>query len=54
MTLRCEVEAQPQDFVRAVADSIRDVCKLRGEVEVVARDELPNDGKVIEDVRSYE
>jgi len=32
----------------------RDVTKLRGEVEVVGAGALPNDGKVIEDARSYE
>ncbi|NIR37783.1 MAG: phenylacetate--CoA ligase, partial [Actinobacteria bacterium] len=37
-----------------VADSLRDVCKLRGEVDIVAPGTLPNDGKVIEDARSYE
>jgi len=29
------------------------VTKLRGEVELVAPGTLPNDGKVIEDARSY-
>ena len=30
-----------------------EVTKLRGEVELVAPGTLPNDGKVIEDARSY-
>ncbi len=34
-------------------DAIREVTKLRGEVELVAPGTLPNDGKVIEDARSY-
>jgi phenylacetate-CoA ligase len=33
--------------------SIRDITKLRGEVHAVAPGTLPNDGKVIEDLRSY-
>jgi phenylacetate-CoA ligase len=33
---------------------VRDVTKLRGEVELVAPGSLPNDGKVIEDARSYQ
>jgi phenylacetate-CoA ligase len=33
--------------------SIRDVTKLRGEVIYVARGSLPDDGKVIEDLRDY-
>ena len=37
----------------AVVASIRDVTKLRGEVELVAPGSLPNDGKVIEDLRKY-
>ncbi|HXA47376.1 MAG TPA: AMP-binding protein [Burkholderiaceae bacterium] len=56
MTLHCEVE-QPDavdGMAAAVVDSIRDVTKLRGEVRFVARGSLPNDGKVIEDVRKYE
>ena len=36
-----------------VAEAVRDVTKLRGDVEVVAPGSLPNDGKVIEDARSY-
>jgi phenylacetate-CoA ligase len=36
-----------------ISDAIRDVTKLRGTVELVAPGSLPNDGKVIEDARSY-
>jgi phenylacetate-CoA ligase len=32
---------------------VRDVTKLRAEVQLVASGSLPNDGKVIEDARSY-
>jgi phenylacetate-CoA ligase len=30
------------------------VTKLKGEVEIVTSGTLPNDGKVIEDLRKYE
>lgn len=54
MTLRCESEAQASELAQAVVQTIREVCKLRGEVELVAPGSLPNDGKVIDDVRRYE
>lgn len=56
MILHCEVE-QPDAMASlsaAVIDSIRDVTKLRGGVRFVALGSLPNDGKVIDDVRKYE
>ena len=37
-----------------VSDAVRDVTKLRGEVHLVAPGSLANDGKVIEDARSYQ
>ena len=37
-----------------IAEVMRDVTKLRGNVERVAPGSLPNDGKVIEDARSYQ
>jgi phenylacetate-CoA ligase len=55
MSLRCEIAGAPADELRAViADSIRELCKLRGEVVFDAPGSLANDGKVIDDVRSYE
>ena len=54
MTLACEVPGSPGGLADAVGQSIRDVCKLRGEVTLVAPGSLPNDGKVIEDVRKYD
>jgi phenylacetate-CoA ligase len=53
MTLRCETADRPSGMVEAIVASIRDVTKLRGEVELVAPGSLPNDGKVIEDLRKY-
>jgi phenylacetate-CoA ligase len=53
MTLKCEVKERPAGLAEAIVASIRDVTKLRGEVELVAPGTLPNDGKVIEDLRKY-
>ena len=53
MTLKCEVREQPSGLAEAVVATIRDVTKLRGEVELLAPGSLPNDGKVIEDLRKY-
>ena len=53
MTLRCEAASPAPDLAQALVASIRDVTKLRGEVELVAPGSLPNDGKVIEDLRKY-
>ncbi len=54
MTLHCEVDDPAAVAANAIIDTIRDVTKLRGEVKLVARGSLPNDGKVIEDARKYE
>ena len=53
MTLRIEVAGAPDGLASAVAGSVRDITKLRGDIELVATGSLPNDGKVIEDARSY-
>jgi phenylacetate-CoA ligase len=53
MTLKCETKERPAGLAEAIVASIRDVTKLRGEVELVAPGTLPNDGKVIEDLRKY-
>ncbi|WP_341913566.1 AMP-binding protein [Ferrovibrio terrae] len=37
-----------------IAESLQAVCKLRGRVEIVALGSLPNDGKVIADLRTYQ
>ncbi|MBK6983121.1 MAG: AMP-binding protein [Betaproteobacteria bacterium] len=54
LLLRVEREGAPDSqLVQAVEATLRDVTKLRGEVHFVATGTLPNDGKVIEDVRKY-
>ena len=53
MTLKCEVKERSAGLAEAIVASIRDVTKLRGEVELVESGTLPNDGKVIDDTRKY-
>jgi phenylacetate-CoA ligase len=54
MTLHAEAATHPEGLAAAVAQTLRDVTKLRGEVALVAPGTLPNDGKVIEDARRYD
>ncbi len=52
--LKCETGDADQSLAAAIAESIRSICKLRGEVEFVGESSLPNDGKVIDDIRQYD
>lgn len=55
MTFACELGRVPPDALAPVIEaSLRDVCKLRGAVEFRAAGSLPNDGKVIDDLRKYD
>ena len=54
MTLKIELAGAPEGMSGAVAASVRDVTKLRAEVLPVPTGSLPNDGKVIEDARTYD
>lgn len=60
MTLMVETGLTPADAAtlkslgQRISDAIRDITKLRGTVQCVAHGALPNDGKVIEDARSYQ
>jgi phenylacetate-CoA ligase len=54
MTLRCEVKVRSGGLSQAIAGTLREVCKLRGEVAFLDSGSLPNDGKVIEDLRKYD
>ena len=55
MTLHAEVAGAPAglaaSLATSIASSLRELTKLRGEVLLVAPGTLPNDGKVIEDLR---
>jgi len=54
MTLHCEVADPAGASAADIVESIRKLTKLRGEVQFVAVGSLPNDGKVIADVRDYQ
>ena len=55
MTLKVEVSGTgTPELTEAIAATLRDVTKLRGDVQLFKTGELPNDGKVIEDARKYE
>lgn len=54
MTLKLEVSAQPEGLADKVAGAIRDVTKLRGEVVLLTPGSLPNDGRVVEDLRKFD
>ncbi|MDH3264728.1 MAG: phenylacetate--CoA ligase family protein, partial [Paracoccaceae bacterium] len=51
MTVKVET---PATDTAAYVDSLLDSLKLRGRIELVAPGSLPNDGKVIEDLRRYD
>ena len=53
MQLLVETQAANEALSQAVGESLREVTKLRGDIKLVAPGSLPNDGKVIEDARSY-
>lgn len=54
LTLKCETDKASDELNSNVSNSIREICKLRGEVEFVDIGSLPNDGTVIEDARKYD
>ena len=54
MTLDCETAAGDAGLAHQVAETLAATCKLRGRVELLRPGSLPNDGKVIDDQRSYE
>ncbi len=55
MTLHAELaQTAAEGLADRVAQTLRDVTKLRGEVVWARPGMLPNDGKVIEDARKYE
>jgi phenylacetate-CoA ligase len=55
MALHVETNRMADDALKQrVSEAVRDVTKLRGDVHLVAPGSLANDGKVIEDARSYQ
>lgn len=58
MVLHCEVEDVADGAISHSADaiiaSIREITKLRGSVQFASKGSLPNDGRLIVDLRSYD
>lgn len=54
ITLQYESDSQSAELDNAIANSIRDICKVRGNAAQVTPGTLPNDGKVIDDIRKYD
>jgi phenylacetate-CoA ligase len=54
MLLKVEAKAQSDGLQDKIAAAVRDVTKLRSDVQLLSVGSLPNDGKVIEDARSYQ
>jgi len=53
MTLKLEVAEAVEGLAARVAEALRDITKLRGEVQLLAPGSLPNDGRVVEDLRKF-
>jgi phenylacetate-CoA ligase len=56
MTLRCSLNdgiSQGEALKAQIAQAVRDITRLRGEVAFVAPSSIPDDGKLIEDSRDY-
>jgi len=54
LTLKIAVDGGSEDLASAVDASITAVTKLRGQTIIVDADDIPDDGKVVEDARTYE
>ena len=54
MTLRLETRSTDPALAERAGEAVRDITKLRASIEMLAPGSLPNDGKVIEDTRSYQ
>lgn len=52
--LLCEVEGGDEALAGRIAETAQSEIKVRVEVQIVAKDKILNDGKVIEDTRSYD
>jgi phenylacetate-CoA ligase len=55
MTLEVELKQQAQEgLIPAIEQSVREVFKLRGSVRIFEPGKLPDDGKMIEDLRKWD
>lgn len=53
MSLHCEAVNGSSSLADAIVSSIRELTKLRGEVLFKSIGELPNNGKIIDDLRKW-
>ena len=53
MVLKVEAASISERLEERIGEAVREITKLRGDVLLQPPGSLPNDGKVIEDVRSY-
>ena len=53
LLVACETDNPSDALLAAVTDNVRNVIHLRGDVQFVAVNSLPNDGKVIDDKRQF-
>jgi phenylacetate-CoA ligase len=53
MLLKVEAGETDQALIQSLINTVRELTKLRADVEIVAVGSLPNDGKVIDDIRTY-
>jgi phenylacetate-CoA ligase len=53
MLLKVEAGETDQALIQSLINTVRELTKLRADVEIVAVGSLPNDGKVIDDLRTY-
>jgi phenylacetate-CoA ligase len=54
MVLKAELSNPDHDLLLKIAASVRELTKLRADIVAVEPGGLPNDGKVIDDIRNYE
>ena len=54
LTLHAETQGAPEGLAERLAETLRELTRLRGEVQLQAPGSLPNDGKLIEDLRRLE
>ena len=54
MVLHCEVAEGGEALAAAITESLQTVTKMKGAVKLSAPGSLPNDGKVIDDRRSFD
>ena len=53
MALHCETTAAHPALESDITEALRDICKLKGRVVLLAPGEFADDGKIIEDRRTF-